>query len=56
MTVQPTSAPAGAQTVLAVRVPNERDDASTVKVDVRLPPGFAVGLVRGGPGLDGAGR
>ncbi len=41
VTVQPTSAPAGAQTVLAVRVPNERDDASTVKVDVRLPPGFA---------------
>ena len=39
--VQPPSAPAGAQTVLAVRVPNERDDASTVKVDVRLPPGFA---------------
>ena len=24
-----------------MRVPNERDDASTVKVDVRLPPGFA---------------
>jgi uncharacterized protein len=41
VTVQPTAAPAGAQTVLAVRVPNERDDASTVKVDVRLPPGFA---------------
>ena len=39
VTVQPTSAPAGAETVLAVRVPNERDDASTVKVDVRLPPG-----------------
>jgi periplasmic copper chaperone A len=40
VTVQPTSAPAGAETVLNVRVPNERDDASTVKVDVRLPPGF----------------
>src|SRR4051812_46234934 len=40
VTVQPTSAPAGAETVLTVRVPNERDDASTVKVDVRLPPGF----------------
>jgi periplasmic copper chaperone A len=24
-----------------VRVPNERDDAATVKVDVQLPPGFA---------------
>jgi periplasmic copper chaperone A len=40
VTVQPPSAPAGAETVLTVRVPNERDDASTVKVDVRLPPGF----------------
>jgi len=27
VTVQPTSAPAGAETVLTVRVPNERDDA-----------------------------
>jgi periplasmic copper chaperone A len=41
VTVQPQQAQAGASTVLAVRVPNERDDASTVKVDVRLPPGFA---------------
>ena len=41
VTVQPASAAAGAETVLAVRVPNERDDASTVKVDVRMPPGFA---------------
>jgi uncharacterized protein len=40
VTVQPASAPAGAETVLAVRVPNERDNASTVKVDVKLPPGF----------------
>jgi uncharacterized protein len=40
VTIQPQQAPAGASTVLAVRVPNERDDASTVKVDVRLPPGF----------------
>src|SRR3954469_18008522 len=40
VTVQPASAPAGAETVLSLRVPNERDDASTVKVDVRLPPGF----------------
>ena len=40
VTIQPTQAEAGASTVLAVRVPNERDDASTVKVDVRLPAGF----------------
>src|SRR4051794_37135251 len=39
-TVQPASAAAGAETVLAVHVPNERDDASTAKVDVKLPPGF----------------
>jgi uncharacterized protein YcnI len=40
VTLQPSSQPAGAETVLNVRVPNERDNASTVKVDVRLPPGF----------------
>jgi periplasmic copper chaperone A len=40
VTVQPQQAQAGASTVIAVRVPNERDDASTVKVDVRMPPGF----------------
>jgi periplasmic copper chaperone A len=40
VTIQPQQAQAGASTVIAVRVPNERDDASTVKVDVRLPPGF----------------
>lgn len=40
VTVQPTAVPAGAETVLAVRVPNERDDASTVKLEVKLPPGF----------------
>jgi uncharacterized protein len=40
VTVQPTSAPAGGETVIAVRVPNEQDNASTVKVDVKLPPGF----------------
>jgi periplasmic copper chaperone A len=40
VTLQPTSAAAGAFTVENVRVPNERDDASTVKVDVQLPHGF----------------
>jgi uncharacterized protein YcnI len=40
VTIEPQQVQAGASTVLAVRVPNERDDASTVKVDVRLPPGF----------------
>jgi len=41
VTLQPDTAPAGAFTVLNVRVPTERDDASTVKVDVQLPHGFA---------------
>jgi uncharacterized protein len=50
VTIQPTSAPAGAETVLAVRVPNERDDASTVKVDVRLPPGFVSASWEAQPG------
>jgi uncharacterized protein len=41
VTVQPKTAPAGAFTVLDVRVPNERDKASTIKVDVQFPDGFA---------------
>jgi uncharacterized protein len=41
VTLQPNTAPAGAYTVLDVRVPNERDKASTVKVDVQFPDGFA---------------
>ena len=37
VTLQPTTAPAGGFTGLDVRVPNERDDAGTVKVAVQLP-------------------
>jgi periplasmic copper chaperone A len=40
VTLQPNTAAAGAFTVENVRVPNERDDASTVKVDLQLPHGF----------------
>jgi periplasmic copper chaperone A len=40
VTLQPDTATAGAFTVENVRVPNERDNASTVKVDLQLPPGF----------------
>ena len=40
VTLQPREVTAGAYTVLNVRVPNERDDAGTVKVDVRFPDGF----------------
>src|SRR3954470_8251077 len=41
VTLQPDQAPAGAFTVLDVRVPTERDNASTAKVDVKFPAGFA---------------
>ena len=41
VTLQPNTAPANGFTRLDVRVPTERDDAATVKVDVQLPPGFA---------------
>ena len=41
VTVQPDAAPAGGFVRLDVRVPNERDDAATTKVDVKFPPGFA---------------
>jgi periplasmic copper chaperone A len=40
VTLQPDSAPAGGFTRLDVRVPNERDDAATEKVEVKLPDGF----------------
>jgi periplasmic copper chaperone A len=41
VTLQPNTAVAGGFTRLNVRVPTERDDASTVKVDLQVPPGFA---------------
>jgi uncharacterized protein YcnI len=41
VTIQPSQAVPGAFTVENVRVPTERDDAATVKVDVQLPNGFA---------------
>jgi uncharacterized protein len=50
VTVQPDTATAGAFTVESIRVPNERDDASTVKVDVQLPPGFIEALYQPKPG------
>ena len=40
VTVQPSEAPEGAETVLDVRVPNETDSANTTKVAVQLPEGF----------------
>jgi uncharacterized protein YcnI len=50
VTVQPNTAAAGAFTVENVRVPNERDNASTVKVDLQLPPGFAEVSYQARPG------
>jgi uncharacterized protein len=40
VTLQPDEVPAGEFKRLDVRVPNERDNASTKKVDVKFPPGF----------------
>jgi uncharacterized protein YcnI len=40
VTLQPEEVTAGDFTRLDVRVPTERDDASTTKVEVRFPPGF----------------
>jgi uncharacterized protein len=40
VTLQPEEAPAEDFVVLDVRVPNERDDSGTIKVDVQFPPGF----------------
>ncbi len=41
VTVQPKTATPGSYTVQNVRVPNETDDATTTKVAVQFPPGFA---------------
>jgi uncharacterized protein YcnI len=40
VTVQPNEIPAGGFARFDVRVPNERDDARTTKVAVKMPPGI----------------
>ncbi len=50
VTLQPSEAAAGDFTVLNVRVPNERDDAATTKVDVQLPAGFVFASYQAVPG------
>jgi uncharacterized protein YcnI len=40
VTVNPKQAPAGAFTLLDIRVPNERGTASTTKIVVKMPPGI----------------
>jgi periplasmic copper chaperone A len=41
VTVVPDSAPAGGEVRLDLRVPNEEDSATTTKVQLQLPDGFA---------------
>jgi uncharacterized protein YcnI len=50
VTLQPEEAAAGDFTVLDVRVPNERDDAVTTKIDVQLPAGFVFASYQAVPG------
>jgi periplasmic copper chaperone A len=50
VTVQPPSAPAGGFARLDVRVPNERDNKGTIKVDVQMPPGVAFASYEPVPG------
>jgi periplasmic copper chaperone A len=50
VTLQPKTASAGSFTVLDVRVPNETDNATTTKVDVQFPAGFAEASYQSTPG------
>lgn len=52
ITLQPDEVPAGAFERLDVRVPNERDDAGTVKVEVQFPDGFIFASAEPVPGWD----
>ncbi|MEO3867846.1 YcnI family protein [Nonomuraea sp. B12E4] len=45
VTIQPGSAEQGAFTKVAFRVPNERDDASTVKIEVSFPTDHPLAFV-----------
>jgi uncharacterized protein len=50
VTLQPSEAAAEDFVVFDVRVPSERDDAATTKVDVQFPPGFAFASYEPVPG------
>ena len=50
VTLNPREVTAGSFSVMNVRVPNERDDAGTTKVDVRFPDGFYSVLYKKVPG------
>ena len=49
VTVQPSSAEGGGFSVVAFRVPNERDDASTTQLRVTLPQDQPIGSVQTTP-------
>ena len=49
----PNSVPAGSENTFNVRVPNEQDNARTVKVDVQLPPGILSASYAPVPGWTG---
>jgi uncharacterized protein YcnI len=50
VTLNPREAPAGSFVELLVRVPNERDNANTIKVDVKFPDGFGFASYEPVPG------
>jgi uncharacterized protein YcnI len=50
VTLNPSTASAKGFTELLIRVPNERDNASTTKVDVKFPPGFVFASYQPKPG------
>ena len=50
VTIQPKEVPAGSFARLDVRVPNERDDAGTTKVQVQMPDGVASASYESVPG------
>jgi uncharacterized protein len=50
VTLNPGTAPAKGFTELLIRVPNERDNANTNKVDIKFPPGFVFASYQPKPG------
>ena len=46
VTVSPTTLQAGSSDAIVFRCPNERPNASTVKLAVELPPGAGIGAVK----------
>jgi uncharacterized protein YcnI len=53
ITVHPNALPAGGFTVININVPNERDNASTTKVDVQFPAGVFSASTGALPGWKG---